>query len=112
MNDHILDSRFAIYELARARQDASCRRGPVSLTPRFSGVLNALGHQNRFSGFERLLKTAKAVEGLHNCLLTPLTRGVNEASTYGISTFVARPRLTQAIGLAFSPKSQIVNRKS
>ena len=36
----------------------------VSLTPRFSEVVDALVRRNRFSGFDRLRETAEAVHGL------------------------------------------------
>ena len=49
-----------------------------SLTPRFSGVYERIGCQNRFSGFRRGSKTAEAVRDPQLTPFTPLKRGVNE----------------------------------
>lgn len=51
---------------------------PVSLTPRFSGVIMHDRDANRFSGFSRFVKTAEAVTTPPLRKFTPLKRGVNE----------------------------------
>jgi len=49
-----------------------------SLTPRFSGVYERIGCENRFSGFRRGTKTAEAVRDPQPTPFTPLKRDVNE----------------------------------
>jgi hypothetical protein len=68
MNEDICDLRFAICDWAEPVHNAACRPGPLSLTPRFSGVWESRRSQNRFSGFNRHSQTAKAVQvlGPHN----------------------------------------------
>jgi type II secretory pathway component PulJ len=70
-------------KMPRFSLHVSQERG-FSLTPHFSGVLDAPWFCNRFSGFllalssSRELETAEAVMGVHPHPDTPLKRGVNE----------------------------------
>ena len=114
MND--CDFRFAICDwvarsiCSRRFANSSIESRVLSLTPRFSGVGESAGSENRFSGFERRLQTAEAVQRVDRRIGTPLKRGVNETSTVGMGCFVARACITDTIGLGF--RLQIANRKS
>ena len=88
MSEGICDFRFAICDLisrsisSRQFTDSSIEPRALSLTPRFSGVGQMPGSENRFSGFKRSAQTAEAVRVRDQRTVTPLKRGVNETSTW------------------------------
>ena len=101
MNEVFFDLRFAICDLmrrptgSRRFTDSSLEPTTVSLTPRFSGVLQLFRSRNRFSGFHCRMPTAKAVPVVDQRVTTPLKRGFNEKGRSGAPS-----------------QSQIANRKS
>ena len=92
MSEGICDFRFAICDWAlrsiasRRFSDSSSEPKPFSLTPRFSGVWESHRSQNRFSGFQGIVQTAKAVLVVGQRTITPLKRGVNETDCSGASS--------------------------